>query len=92
MKIVEEHASGVIPYEFDDVDGIHGFQFDYERVLLYLLESFKLKDAARGINQPPIQISITLDGPSLSYEVTHVMAGVKINDPCSIDPDSGLHL
>ena len=90
MNMVEEHASGVIPFNVVNVDGIDGFQFDYERVLLYLLQLFKLEDAARDINQPPVQISITLDGADLSRNVTHVTAGVKINDPRSIDPDSGL--
>ena len=90
MKIVEEHASEVIPYDVLNVDGIDGFKFDYERVLLYLIKLFKLEDAARDINQPPVQMSITLDGADLSRNVTHVTAGVKINDPRSIDPGSGL--
>jgi hypothetical protein len=90
MNIVEEHESGIIPYDVVDVDGIYGFKFDYKQLLLYLLKLFKLEDAARDINQPPIQISITLDGADLSRNVTHVTAGVKINDPRSIDLDSGL--
>jgi hypothetical protein len=90
MKKVEEHAKGVIPFDVVDVDGIDGFKFDYEALLLYLIKLFKLEDAARDINQPPVQISITLDGADLSRNVTHVTAGVKINDPRSIDPVSGL--
>jgi hypothetical protein len=90
MSLIEEHAKGVIPYEVVDVDGIDGFKFEYEPLLLYILKLFKLKDAARDINQPPVQISITLDGADLSRNVTHVTAGVKINDPRSIDPVSGL--
>jgi hypothetical protein len=90
MKMVEEHAKGVIPFKVVNIDGIHGFKFEYERLLLYLLKLFKLEDAARDVNQPPVQISITLDGADLSRNVTHVTAGVKINDPRSIDPISGL--
>ncbi len=49
MKKVEEHASGVIPYDAVDMDGIDGFKFDYEKVLLSLIKLFKLENAARDI-------------------------------------------
>jgi hypothetical protein len=90
MTSVETHAKDVIPFDVVDVDGIDGFKFQYEPLLLYLLKLFQLEDAARDTNQPPVQISITLDGADLSRNVTHVTAGVKINDPRSIDPLSGL--
>jgi hypothetical protein len=90
MMTVEEHAKGVIPFDIVDVNMINGFKFNYEPLMLYLLNLFKLEDAARDINQPPVQISITLDGADLSCNVMHVTAGVKINDPHSIDPVSGL--
>jgi hypothetical protein len=90
MKSVEEHAKGVIPFKVVDVDGIDGFKFGYEELLVYLLKLFQLEAAARDIHQPPVQISITLDGADLSRNVTHVTAGVKINDVRSIDPVSGL--
>jgi hypothetical protein len=73
-----------------DVHGIDGFKFDYQPLLLYLIKIFKIKDAARDIDQPPVQILITLDGADLSCNVPHVTAGVKMNDPRSIDPVSGL--
>jgi hypothetical protein len=92
MKQVEEHAKGVIPFDIVDVDGSNGFKFDYEALLLYVLKLFELEDAARDVNQPPVQILITLDGADLSCNVTHVTAGVKINDPRSIDPLSGLSI
>ena len=59
-------------------------------MLLCLIKLFKLEDAARDITQPPVQLPITLDGADLSRNMTQVTAGVKINGPCSIDPDSGL--
>jgi hypothetical protein len=90
MKKVKEHAKGVIPFKIVDVDGIDGLKFDFEPLLLYVLKLFKLEDAVRDINQPPVQISITLDGADLSHNVTHVTAGVKVNNPMSIDPLSGL--
>ncbi len=92
MKIDEEDAKGVIPYDVVHVDGIDGFKFDYEPLLLYLLNIFQLEEPASDINQPPVQISITLDGAGLSRNVTHITAGVKINDPCSIDPVSKLSI
>jgi hypothetical protein len=77
MTTVEEHAKGVIPFDVVDVDKIDGFKFDYEPLLLYLLKLFKLEDAARDMNQPPVQISITLDGADLSRNVTHVTQQVS---------------
>jgi hypothetical protein len=50
MKIVEEYTSGVIPYDVIKMDAINSFKFDYKRVLLYLLELFKLEDAVGEIN------------------------------------------
>jgi hypothetical protein len=52
MKNVEQHAQEVIPFDVVDVDGIDGFKFNYEPLLMYLLQLFQLEDAARDINQP----------------------------------------
>jgi hypothetical protein len=84
VTAVKEHAKEEV------IPGIGGFKFDYEPLLLYLLKLFKLQDAARYSNQPPVQISMTLDGADLSRNVMHITAGVKINDPHSIGPVSGL--
>jgi hypothetical protein len=46
MNMVEAHARGVIPFEVVNVEGIDGFKFEYEQLLLYLLKLFKLEDAA----------------------------------------------
>jgi hypothetical protein len=71
-------------------DGIDGVQFDYGKLLAYLLRLYKLDDVARDPNQPSVQFSITLDGADLSRNITHITAGIQINDPRAIDPISGI--
>jgi hypothetical protein len=56
MSIVEEDAKGIIPFDVVDVEGIDGFKFDYEPLLLYIIKLYKLEDAARDVNQPPVQL------------------------------------
>jgi hypothetical protein len=91
MLIVEEDTKGVIPFDVVEVDGIEGFKFDYELLRLYIIRLDKLEDAARDIDQPPVQLSITLDRADLSCNVTHVTVGINISNPCStINPLSGL--
>jgi hypothetical protein len=94
MSAVSTAAQAVIPYSALEQaqleDGIDGVQFDYGKLLAYLLRLYKLDDVARDPNQPPVQFSITLDGADLSRNITHVTAGIKINDPRAIDPVSGI--
>jgi hypothetical protein len=39
-------------------------------------------------DEPPVEFSITLDGADLSRDISHITAGIKINDPRAIDPKS----
>jgi hypothetical protein len=48
IKIVEVDTQGVIPFDIIDVDGIDGFKFEYEPLLLYLLKLFHLEDVQQG--------------------------------------------
>ncbi len=54
------------------------------------MKLFRLDDIARDPNQPPVEFSITLDGADLSRNISHVTAGIKINDPRAVDPISGI--
>jgi hypothetical protein len=92
MTAVETAAQEHIPIKKDlelpaNVDGV---QFEYEPLLAYLLKLYKLDDVARDPNELPVEFSITLDGADLSRNISHVTAGIKINDPRAIDPKSGI--
>jgi hypothetical protein len=94
MTAVSTAAQAVIPFAPMGAaqleDRIDGIQFDYRKLLAYLLCLYKLDDVAWDPNQPPVQFSIILDGADLSRNITHVTAGIKINDPLGIDPVSGI--
>jgi hypothetical protein len=91
MKAVETAAQVDLPLKplilTDDIDGV---QFEYDKLLAYLLKLYKLDDVAKNPAEPPVEFSITLDGADLSRNISHVTAGIKINDPRAIDPRTGI--
>jgi hypothetical protein len=95
QKKVNEAAKLEIPFieiPTPDLDGIvfkEGID-DFSKLLMFLLEMFKLDGIARDPTQPPVQIAATLDGADISRNVSHVTAGIKILDPRAIDPISHL--
>jgi hypothetical protein len=92
MTAVEIAAQKEIPlkHPLDMPANVDGVQFEYEPLLAYLLKLYKLDDVARDVNQLPVEFSITLDGADLSRNISHVTAGIKINDPRAIDPKTGI--
>jgi hypothetical protein len=94
MTAVETAAQHVIPFTnlgADNLeDGIDGICFDYAPFLAYVLKLFKLDEVARDPDAAPVQFSITLDGADLSRNISHVTAGIKMNDPRAVDPISGI--
>jgi hypothetical protein len=60
-----------------------GFEFDFTLLTRTLLESFGIMDVAK---QRPIDLSLTSDGAQLTNTVSHVTAGLKLNDMASCDP------
>jgi hypothetical protein len=59
-------------------------------LLTFLLKLYSLDQVALDPEQPAVEFSITLDGADLSRNISHVTAGIKINDPRAIDPISGI--
>ena len=77
------------PYKFiEDCDGVDGIEFDYSKLLNFLLNLFKLEQIAR--REGNVSISITLDGADLSQNIQHVMCGVKNCDPHAVNPITGI--
>jgi hypothetical protein len=55
-------------------------QFNYSKLLAYLLHLYGLDDVARDPNQPPVEFSITLDSADLLRDISRITVGIKIND------------
>jgi hypothetical protein len=88
MYSIEKVAKREIPYQM--LPGIDGFQFDYEKALLYLNDKvFKLSAPAKDRTQPRILWGFTCDGVRVSRNVSLMIAGVKCLDPRAIDPRTG---
>jgi hypothetical protein len=91
MTAVETAAREHIPFTpVAQGDGVDGVEFDLPKLLAYLLRLYKLDEVALNPDKPPVEFSITLDGADLSRNISHVTAGIKINDPRAIDPKSGI--
>jgi hypothetical protein len=96
IKSVEVTADAIIPFvpmvvASKNNKGIDSVQFDYCKLLAYLLSLYGLDAVARDPNQPPAEFSIMLDGADLSHNMSHITAGItKINDHRVIDPISGI--
>jgi hypothetical protein len=62
------------------------FAYDYEQMLRFILEVFKLHNIAA---RESIEICMTLDGAELCDGISHITAGIKITDRRAIDPRDG---
>jgi hypothetical protein len=75
---------------------LDGFAFkvgvadDYSKLLILLLEMFKLDGIAKDSTQAPVQIACMLDVADISRKVSHVTAEIKILDPRAINHISPL--
>ena len=77
------------PYKLiENRDGIDGIEFEYSKLLKFLLKLFKLEQIAR--REGNVSISITLDGADLSRNIQHVTCGVKFCDPRAVNPLTGI--
>jgi hypothetical protein len=91
MTKVKVAAQAVVPfYPLPPASGIDGIYFDYEKLLLFLLKLYRLDKVELDPDQPVVEFSFTLDGADLSRNISDVTTGIKINDPCAIDPISGI--
>jgi hypothetical protein len=80
MYAIEREAEKIIPYKM--LEGVDGFQLDYEKALVYLTDHvFDLKSAAHDRAQPRILWAFTVDGVSVSRNISLLIAGVKCIDP-----------
>lgn len=79
----------LVPIEKVDSELGEMYQFHFEKMLWFLLKTFKLHDIAQ---RERVEISITLDGAELTKDLCHLSFGIKITDGCAINPRDGLPL
>ena len=90
-RIVESNADDLCPFKMigrtfeDDGDNDfgEGFEFDVIKTTRTLLEAFGLMSDAK---ERSLELSITSDGAQLTHTISHVMAGIKLNDVGMRDP------
>jgi hypothetical protein len=91
MKSVETAAQVNLPMKpLNLADNIDDVQFEYGKLLAYLLKLSKLDDVVKSPEEPLVEFSITLDGTNLSHNISHVTTCIKINEPRAIDPRTGI--
>lgn len=91
MEKIEGSANEVIPFSLtDDLDGIDGIAFDYDKMMECILRLYGLWEIAMDTTKPPVQFSFTLDGADISRNRSFVAAGLKVNDYRALDPTTGI--
>ncbi len=60
-----------------------GFEFDCTQVTRTLFDAFGLMDVAK---QHPVELGLTSDGTQLTNTISHVAAGLKLNDMALCHP------
>jgi hypothetical protein len=79
MSKVEVAAQDTIPfYPLPPLSSIDGIYFNFEKLLLFLLKLYQLDKVELDPEQPPVELSITLDGADLSCNILHVTVAIKI--------------
>ena len=63
------------------------FQFDYERILRFMLKVFKIHEKAQC---ETVEFSFTLDGAVLTDHLSHLTAGLKVTDLDAVDPRTSI--
>ena len=76
----EEEQGSVV--DNDDTFG-EGFEFDSIKVTQTLFEAFGLLNVAK---QRPVELGLTSDGAQLTNTISHVAAGLKLNDVAMCNP------
>jgi len=87
----ELHALGqeLIPIEKVPCNLGEMYQFDFEKMVRYIIKAFALHQVAQGDS---IELCITLDGAELTKDLCHLSFGVKATDWRAINPRDGTSL
>jgi hypothetical protein len=89
FKMVERVGQKKIPFQLQHLEQGEAIFFDEENVLVLLIQAYGL----HGIGKlRAIRIAQTLDGANLTKHFTHVMGGLKMNDPSAVCPLTGAPL
>jgi hypothetical protein len=83
------HSLGqeTIPFHKKESELGECFQYDYEKLVRFILKSFSLYEIAQTES---VELCITCDGAELSDGLSHLKAGIKITDSRVFDPQTGL--
>ncbi len=79
-------GQSLIPFEKVECQLGEMYQFDYEKMIRYILKTFSLQGIAE---RESVELCITLDGAELMKDLCHRTFGIKVTDPSAIDPRDG---
>ena len=84
-------AMGAIQAPFDLLPHPTGesIKFDYQKVLSLLIKAYGMHE--QGLTRS-LRFAQSIDGSNLTKHITHVMAGIKINDKSAVCPLTGVPL
>ena len=86
---LEEYAKTIIPWSDENTEYGPTYQFQFEPILRFLMESYGLTEyCLETCTGPSVLLSFTLDGAALTKYLSHLLAGVKIVDTRAKDPFS----
>ena len=83
MKKIERLADEKIPFSIKQTEQGESIVFDYGKVLTLLIKSYGLEAVGRLRS---LRIGQTFDGAQLTRHWSHVMGGIKMNDPAAFCP------
>ena len=90
-KALNDHAQQIISFKHGTNNYGEYIKFDpTEKLLCMLLDGFHLTNLA--VLDGGVEIAIRLDGTKLSWNLSHVTAGIKIVDKRACDPITGAPL
>jgi hypothetical protein len=83
---LESHGAQLLPYQVTN----NSVKFNVPIATQFILDRHGLW--GHVLNKDHVQLAATVDGGSLSWNVTQVSAGVKVVDPRAIEPVSAMPL
>jgi hypothetical protein len=89
FTLIEELGAVRCPYTCVSYKGGESIKFEYMKAFKTVLEAHGLTEKAAN---EYVAIANSIDGALLQNSITHVMAGIKIQDKTAINPLTGLPL
>ena len=82
-SMVEWYARSMCPFELKQTSTVESVVFDYAKTLPYILRAFHLEEVGKTRS---LSIAFSIDGASLSKNLSIIAGGIKITDKAARRP------